>query len=483
MTKEELINKKISAISLGCDKNKVDLEHMLFALNNYGFNLTGDISDAEIIIVNTCAFIQPAINEAIDNINLALKQKVIGKAEKIIVSGCYPQRNRNDLYKNFPQVDYFLTLNENEKIINVIEKLYGFESSKINSDFTDRIATHTGKYTYLKIADGCSNGCAYCVIPWIRGRFRSVPMNIVIKEAKNLAKQGFKELILVAQDTGRYGDDLYGEPKLIELLKHLVKIKGIEWIRLQYLYPNWVTDELLNYISAEEKICKYIDMPLQHIDDEILRSMNRKINEENTRNLIKKIKSKYPEIVIRSTFIVGLPGENKQKFRKLCDFISEGNIDYAVFFPYYREKNTKAYFMQNQVCEFVKKLRLKKITKIQNFIMNINNQKFLNTVQEVMIDEYLQDQKIFKGHSKNSSPNIDLCVIIDQEPNDFSNFVCVENSEINQQKSEEGEQFENLVANAKCNIEIGKIYKVKLIEMTNYGFKGEIYDTKSNNIN
>jgi len=478
MTKEELINKKVSAISLGCDKNKVDLEHMLFSLNDYGFDLTGDISDAEIIIVNTCAFIQPAINEAIDNIQLALKQKVIGKAEKVIISGCYPQRNKNDLNKIFPQVDYFLLLNENEKIINVIEKLYGSENSKICSDFTERVATHCGKYAYLKISDGCSNGCAYCVIPWIRGRFRSIPMNVIIKEAKNLARQGFRELILVAQDTGRYGDDLYGETKLIELMKSLVKINGIKWIRLQYLYPNWVTDELLAYISAEEKVCKYIDMPLQHIDNEILISMNRKTNEENTRKLIEKIKAEYPEIVIRSTFIVGLPGETKQKFQKLCDFVAEGNIDYAVFFPYYREKNTKAYYMQNQVCEFIKKRRLKKITKIQNIVMNINNQKKLNTVEDVMIDEYLPLQKIFKGHCKNNSPNIDLCVIIDETSDVSQEHFCPEleeNLKNNKGKRKKlPETSENIATSGKQNIKVGEIYKVKLTQMTNLGFKGEI---------
>ena len=257
MTKEELINKKVFAISLGCDANKVDLEHMLFSLKNYGFNFADEIGEAEIIIVNTCAFIQPAINETIDNINLALKQKIIGKAEKIIVSGCFPQKNINELIKSFPKVDYFLLLNENEKIVNVIEKLYEVELSKNNTDFTERIINHNGKFAYLKIADGCSNGCAHCIVPRLRGRFRSVPMNKLLKEAKILAKQGFKELILVAQDTGRYGDDLYGEPKLIELLKNLAKIKSIEWIRLHYLNPTWVIDELLDYISNEKKLQVY----------------------------------------------------------------------------------------------------------------------------------------------------------------------------------------------------------------------------------
>lgn len=478
MTKEELINKKISAISLGCDKNKVDLEHMLFALKNYGFNLTGDIGDAEILIVNTCAFIQPAINEAIDNINLAIQQKNLAKVEKIIVSGCFPQRNIEDLNKSFPQVDCFLPLKENEKIVNIIEDLYGVELSKNNLDFTERVITHGGKYAYLKIADGCSNGCAYCVIPRIRGRFRSVPMNQLIKEAKVLAKQGFKELILVAQDTGRYGDDLYGEPKLIELMKNLSKIKGIEWIKLQYLYPNWVTDELLQFISAEKKVCKYIDMPLQHIDDEILFSMNRKIGEEETRNLINKIKTEYPEIVIRSTFIVGFPGETKQKFQKLSEFIAEGKIDYAVFFPYYKEFNTKAYYMKNHIFNFVKNRRLKKISEIQNVVMNMNNRKKIGTIEEVLIDEFLPEEKIFKGHCKKCSPNIDLCVIIDETLDGILKNIDFEGKpyENLDEKNEfvsQNKVFENSISKAN-QIQVGEIYKVKLTQMTNLGFKGEI---------
>lgn len=257
MTKEELLNKKISAISLGCDKNKVDLEHMLFSLQDYGFQIIGDISNAEILIINTCAFIQPAIKETIENIDLALKQKTIGKAEKIIVSGCFPQRNIAILKENFPQVDYFLMLNENDKIVNIIENLYGVASSKYCVDYTGRLVTHGGKYAFLKIADGCSNGCAYCTIPRIRGRYRSVPINLLVKEAKRLASKGYKELILIAQDTANYGDDLYGEPKLIELIQTLTKINGIKWIRLQYVYPNLLTDELLEFIATEKGLQIY----------------------------------------------------------------------------------------------------------------------------------------------------------------------------------------------------------------------------------
>ncbi|MDD3862938.1 MAG: 30S ribosomal protein S12 methylthiotransferase RimO, partial [Clostridia bacterium] len=445
-------NKKVSAISLGCDKNRVDLEHMLFSLQTSGFEIVSDIEGADIIIVNTCAFIKPAIDETVDNINLAIKQKIIGSAEKIIVSGCYPQRNIEKLGNAFPQVDCFLPLNQNCNIVNVIKNLYSSNitnctavnnfllnskdaSSKFIGGAAGRVITHNGMYAYLKIADGCSNGCAYCTIPKIRGRFRSVPMDNLIKEAKTLAQNGYKELILVAQDTAKYGDDVYGEPKLIELLKNLIKIKDLEWIRLQYVYPKWLNDELLNFIATEEKMCKYIDMPLQHIDDEILRAMNRKSNEQQTLALLNKIKINYPQIILRSTFIIGLPGETKQKFNKLCDFISKGIIDYATFFPYYREVGTKAYYMKKQVFDWVKKKRIKKITKIQNIVMNLNNQKKLGLVEEVLIDEYFPQQKIFKGHSKNNSPNIDLCVIIDKNYDEIEKGESAEKEEQTEQNA------------------------------------------------
>lgn len=440
MTKEDLIKKKISAVSLGCDKNRVDLEHILSSLEQYGFTVVPQIEDAEIIIVNTCAFIKPAILEAVDNISYALEQKIIGKAEKIIVSGCFPQRDLKSLQENFPEVDKFLMVSENEKICNVIEELYSSQRTNFCPEKTSRLLTNEGKYAYLKISDGCSNGCAYCTIPRIRGRFKSVPMKDLIKEAKQLGKMGYKELILVAQDTARYGEDIYGESKLIDLLKELVKIKEIEWIRLQYIYPEWLSDELLDYINTEEKMCKYIDMPLQHIDDEILRSMNRKTGEEKSRQIVDKIKLKYPNFTLRTTFIIGLPGETNEKFRKLLDFVAEEKIDYASFFIFYREENTKAYYMKKQVWEFVKKKRLKQIEKLQNLIMNKQNLGKIGSVEEVLIDSFDQNQKKFIGHSKNNSPNVDLYVIIEEDQ----------------------------------QIKIGEIYKVKLTQTIDGGFKGEI---------
>lgn len=307
MTKEEFIKKKVSAISLGCDKNRVDLEKMLFNLKNAGFQIVDDVYDADIVIVNTCAFILPAKKESIDQIIEMEFLKKHGKIEKLIVSGCFPERNFDELKENFKEVDAFLRVKENENIVKIVSDLYEFDENRYKS-VNGRVVTTPNSYAYLKIADGCNNACSYCIIPRIRGRYRSYKIEELVKEAEGLVKNGVKELILVAQDTSRYGEDLYGKNELITLCKKLVKIKDLKKIRLHYLYPENLTDELLDFISTEEKMCKYLDIPLQHIDDKILKSMRRRVDEEGTRNLIKKIKENYKNLALRTTFIVGYPG-------------------------------------------------------------------------------------------------------------------------------------------------------------------------------
>ena len=442
MTKDELITKKVSAISLGCDKNRTDLEHMLYGLSQFGFEITANLEDAEIIIVNTCAFIQSAIEEAIANIEYALSLKTNGKAEKVIVSGCLPMREKEEIINVYPNVDSFITLADNPQIVGVIESLYDMPVSNFKFSTSGRIITNQGGYAYLKIAEGCSNGCAYCTIPRIRGRFRSIPEKEILEEANALVKKGYKELILVAQDTARYGEDLFGKPSLLNLLQELVKIKGLSWIKLQYIYPEWVSLELLDFIANNPKMCKYLDMPLQHIDNKILKDMNRKTDEDETRKLIKLIRGTFPEIVLRSTFIVGFPGETKQAYQKLYDFISYGDIRYASFFAFSKEEKTKAYYMPKQVWGFVKKKRLNKIETLQNIVLNNINQSRLNEEVEVMIDGFDGEMGLFWGHEKNASPDIDLKVTFDFSEN--------------------------------CQLEIGKIYKAKLVELNEFGFKGEI---------
>ncbi len=409
MTKEELVQKKISAISLGCDKNKVDLEKMLGKLHAYGFTISDDVYSSDIVIVNTCAFITPAQEEAIMNILEMENLKQNGVIEKVIVTGCFPERNFNSMKENFPTIDAFLRLRENDKICEIVENLYGVEHDKPIKKY-ERILTNSPSYAYLKIADGCNNVCSYCTIPRIRGRYISYPMEDLIDEAKNLVSRGVKELILVAQDTTRYGEDLYGENKLIELCERLSKIKGVEWIRVHYLYPEKVDDNLLSFIVKNPKMCNYIDLPLQHIDNEILQSMRRKVDENGTRALIENIKTNYPELAIRSTFIVGYPGETRGKFKKLIEFIKDVKFDYAGFFPYSKEPNTASFYMKKHLSNFTKKHRWNKIKKIQNQIALEKVKGILGQEIEVLVDYFDESTGEYCAHSQKLSPLVDFGV-------------------------------------------------------------------------
>ncbi len=407
MTKEELKEKKVSAISLGCDKNKVDLEKMLGRIKEYGIDVVPDINDADIVIVNTCSFILPAEEEAIANIIEMEELKKRGRIEKVIVTGCFPERHFEEMKENFPDTDLFLKLKENVNICSEIEKLYNVGLSKKYKE-GKRILTNPNAYAYLKIADGCNNVCSYCTIPRIRGRYKSSPIEELVEEAITLAKDGVKELILVAQDTTRYGEDLYGKNMLIPLCEKLSKIKTIEKIRLHYAYPEKVTDELLKFIYTNKKMCKYIDIPLQHIDDEILKSMRRRLDENATRALVEKLQTEYPEIKVRSTFIVGYPGENQAKFKKLCEFIKNAKLDYVGFFKYSREQNTASYYMPKQVKEFVKNRRLKKIKKLQQQISFEKISSQIDSTVEVLVDYFDESMGEYVGHSQYLSPMVDF---------------------------------------------------------------------------
>ena len=421
----ELKGKKVSAISLGCDKNRVDLEKMLFRLSDYGFSIVPEVNDADIVIINTCAFIEPSRKEAIDNIFQILLLKEQGKVEKVIVSGCLPQRYMKELKEEIKEVDAFLTLEDDEKICDILENLYNLPISKKKKTL-GRILTNNSSYAYLKIAEGCSNGCSFCTIPRIKGGFRSAPMEDLISEAKDIAEKGVKELILVAQDVSRYGEDLYGENSLIPLLKKLTKIKGIEWIRLHYIYPEKINKEFLDYIYNEPKICNYLDIPLQHIDNKILTSMRRKLGEKETRELISLIKTDYPKIALRSTFIVGYPGETKADFKKLCDFLKETKFDLAGFFPYFREENTASYYMDKQVSELTKKRRFKKVQKLQHEIVFEKAKGLLGQNFRVLVDSFDSSTGFFMGHTEFFSPRVDFGVEINyNERVEVGNFVNV----------------------------------------------------------
>lgn len=409
MTKEELIQKTISAISLGCDKNKVDLEKMLGRLHAFGFTISDDIYSSDIVIVNTCAFIQPAQEEAIMNIIEMENLKQNGILEKVIVTGCFPERNYNSMKENFPTIDAFLRLRDNDKICEIIEDLYNVEHDKPIKKY-ERILTNSPSYAYLKIADGCNNVCSYCTIPRIRGGYISYPMEELLEEAKNLVGRGVKELILVAQDTTRYGEDLYCENKLIELCEKLSKIKDLEWIRLHYLYPEKVDDKLLSYIVKNPKMCNYIDLPLQHIDNDILKSMRRKVDENGTRNLLENLKNNYPSLALRSTFIVGYPGETRAKFKKLIEFIKDTKFDYAGFFPYSKEPNTASFYMKKHLSNWTKKHRWNKIKKVQNQIALEKAKEMMGQEIEVLVDYFDENTGEYVGHSQKLSPLVDFGV-------------------------------------------------------------------------
>lgn len=425
MTKEELKKKVISAVSLGCDKNKVDLEKMLGRLKSYGFTIVDDTDRADIVIINTCAFIQSAQEEAINEICSFEYLKSRGQIEKVIVTGCLPERNYQELKDNFPEIDAFVRLKDNENICQIIEGLYEVEKTKPIKKF-ERVLTCSTTYAYLKIADGCDNVCSYCTIPRIRGRYKSAPIEELVEEAKNLVSRGIKEIILVAQDATKYGEDIYGENSLIKLCDSLSKIKGLKWIRLHYAYPERVSDELLSYISKNDKMCKYLDMPLQHIDDEILKSMRRRVDEQNTRALVEKIKGDYPEIALRSTFIVGYPGESGRAFKKLSKFIAQGDFDYAGFFPYSREPNTASYFMKKQCLNWTKNRRLKKIQKIQNNIALEKAKTLIGQEMEVLVDYFDEQTGEYCGHNQKLSPTVDFGVrFVDNNSVNIGDFVKV----------------------------------------------------------
>ena len=409
MTKEELLKKKICVVSLGCDKNTVDSERILFRLNEFGFDVVGDPKQANVIIVNTCAFIEPARIESVEKITEMVKLKS-KKVENVIVVGCLPAKTDFDFKKELPKVDLTLGTRSEDKIIESICKLYNVSpnSQRIKMLPCQRIVSTPKHYAYLKIADGCDNKCSYCTIPQIRGRFVSEKIETLVDEAKELVKNGAKELILVAQDVTRYGEDLYKKHRIVDLIKELSKIKGLEWIRLHYCYPEFFSDELIDEIAKNPKVVKYIDIPIQHISDSILRSMNRASTHERVVSLIKKLRQKIPDVAIRTSIIVGFPGETEIDFKELCEFLTEFKLDNVGFFPYSREKGTKAYDLKNQVTEKTKDVRLKKLVEMQTFLQFCKAQECINKKFKCVCDDETEDFYILRNQY--NSPEIDSIV-------------------------------------------------------------------------
>ena len=403
---------KVSFISLGCDKNRVNTEQMMALCVDAGMTLQGDPEGSDVVVINTCGFIDSAKSEAIDNILQMGALKEAGLVGRILVTGCLSQRYSEEIMSELPEVDGIMGTANYGQIVEAVNEVMQGKPCRHFADINGaveelpRILTTPVHYAYLRIAEGCSNRCAYCVIPSLRGKYRSRPMEEVLAEAKALADEGVKECIVIAQDITRYGVDLYRERKLPELLRELCKL-DFHWIRLHYLYPDTVSDELLDTIAGEEKICKYIDMPIQHCNDTVLKAMNRRETKDGLRALYKKMREKIPGLVLRTSLITGLPYEDEAAFDELCDFLREVQIPRAGAFPYSPEEGTPAAAMPNRVDTAEAQHRAELVAEVQSRVMDAFNESRLGDVTEVLCDGFDEQSMLFVGRSYAESPDID----------------------------------------------------------------------------
>lgn len=404
---------KVGFVSLGCPKNLLNTEVMLAKLVDHGMELVAEDIEADVIVINTCAFIESAKNEAIENILDIAWLKKNRSLKGIVVTGCLPQRYREEIFKEMPEVNCILGTGSLDDICEAVEIAYkgGTFSSFGNIDKValggERVVTTPEYFAYVQIAEGCDNFCSYCVIPSIRGRFRSRNMTEIVDEVKDLASIGVREVCLVAQDTTRYGEDIYGTYALDSLIEEISKIDEIKWIRVLYCYPDRITDGLVEEFKTNDKLLKYIDMPIQHINDDILSAMNRRDTSAGIKSIIDKLRREIPGIVIRTTVIVGFPGETEKQYKELRDFIKETKFERLGVFEYSREEGTPAYDMPNQVPESVKKKRMEAIMSDQNRIHNDFNAKFVGSELEVLCEGYDEVSESFYGRSYADAPDID----------------------------------------------------------------------------
>ena len=410
------MNYKVGIVSLGCAKNQVDAEMLLFSLKKRGFSIVNDPADADAVIVNTCGFIESAKQESIDEIIELGKLKQEGTIKAIIVTGCLAERYKNEITRQLYEVDAAIGIGANEQIADVVLKALDGKKTEM---FPNKLCLpleggriqSTPPYTaYLKIAEGCDNCCTYCAIPLIRGKFRSRQPDDVVKEAQQLAKNGVRELNVIAQDTTRYGEDLFGEPYLAKLLKRLCQIDGFKWIRVLYCYPDRITDELIDTIANEEKIVNYIDLPLQHCNGDVLKNMNRHGNLETLTALLNKIKSKIPNVILRSTFITGFPGETEKQFEELAQFAADMKFQRLGCFAYSKEEDTKAALMPNQIDDDIKQKRADIIMEHQQTVMADYCQSLVGKELEVLVEGFDKLAECYFGRSYADSPEVDGCV-------------------------------------------------------------------------
>ncbi len=404
---------KVGMVSLGCPKNQVDAERMLANLKAAGFEITNEEAKAEVIIVNTCGFIESAKAEAIENIIEVSEYKQSGELKALIVTGCLAERYKDQILTEIPEVDSVVSIGANTKIVDIVNQTLEGKKEVYSAEKNclpltgNRILTPPFYTAYLKVAEGCNNRCSYCAIPDIRGNFRSLSIEDCVAEAKKLAENGVRELIVVAQDTTNYGIDIYGKPSLCELLKELAKIEGIHWIRTLYTYPDKITDELLDLIATEEKLVPYLDIPIQHASDEILKKMNRRGTGAEIEALIQKIREKIPNITLRTSLITGFPGESDEDFTTLAEFVNRVRFDRLGCFAYSEEEGTPAAEFENQIDPQIRQDRSENIMNDQMTIAEEKNQQKIGSTVEVLVEGYDSYIKCFYGRSEADAPDID----------------------------------------------------------------------------
>ena len=422
----------IGFISLGCAKNQVDCERMMYRVQEAGYQVSGEITGCDVVVINTCGFIDSAKSEAIDHILMAGALKAEGKIGKILVTGCLSQRYQGEIIQEMPEVDGILGTGNYTDIVPAIEALLSgntvsqFDSIDSPEEESWRILTTPQHYAYIKIAEGCDNHCSYCVIPSLRGKYRSRRMEDVLDEARMLANTGVKELIVVAQDTSRYGTDLPGHKRLLpQLLTELAKIEGLHWIRVHYVYPDEIDDDFIRVMAEEPKIVKYLDSPIQHCNDRILELMNRRGNGAFLRALFHKLRSQIPGLVIRTSLITGLPGEGEAEFQELMDFLRELRLERVGAFPFSPEEGTKAAQMEHVDAEVAME-RAQRVELLQSEIMDAYNSSLIGKTMEVLVDGFDEEYEQFYGRTYADSPEIDGRVwISSQEPLQEGAFVQV----------------------------------------------------------
>lgn len=419
---------KLFCVSLGCDKNLVDTEKMLGVAGGLGVSFTDDETEADAILINTCCFIGDAKEESVNTILEMTRYKEEGKCRALIVAGCLAQRYKQEIIDEIPEVDAILGTTSYEEIGNVLTRLFGEEKEKKEehiSCFHDlkelpetakkRVMTTGGHYAFLKIAEGCDKRCSYCIIPYLRGPYRSVPMEQLLAEARELAENGVRELILVAQETTLYGKDLYGEKTLPKLLHELAQIPGIYWIRIQYCYPEEITDELIQTIKTEEKVCHYLDIPIQHASDRILKRMGRRTHKAELKERIGALRREIPDIALRTTFICGFPGETEEDHEELMEFVDEMEFERVGVFTYSAEEDTPAYSYPDQIPEEVKEERRADVMELQQEIAFEHCENMVGKVLDVMIEGKVADEPAYVGRTYMDAPNVDGLIFVNAD--------------------------------------------------------------------